>query len=648
MLDPNTRILLTDAIAPDPGYTLDHALFTSFTLDLTTLMEIPVALTFQEWKARDPNSRLSRIAVLDAIQRNVGKMTAVSQAGCITGPAKGHPLLPLLEPAIHPLVMPEHSTFHPKVTLIRYLADTQALGEGSPAVTYRLVSSSRNLSQSRAWDTIVVLDGVLTDRRQSDAKGLRAFVSGVAEIAQSIPTGMEPDRASILAGLADEAPRVDFKRPSEIKDGKGHMEMVPIGFGKRFRPEPIRNDQKRLLITPFLGGPSEELKGDRILESFASKQTTLISRQSELDRVPEELIEQFGEVLVLSDLALDAEDDSAGSEEPADNRQADLRGLHAKLIVEDDGHNSRILIGSPNISVRAFSQNREFALKLTVSKYLNGVEKILGSDSRSGLRKYLQEYVRSEVSDDADAARRAVERKLEVVADQLIQADLALRLEAPDGEESDHRDVWIEAGRAPHDVPDDVSAEARPVSLDPGKFAPIDWSEDRMVSWAGVSIPSLTSLIAIRLSSESDDGVVTHTFVTKVRLADPLPEARDRMIVRRLIDSSNQLLNYLAFLLSGSADPSAALQLIDELSDKEEQAGTGTRQSGPAAPLGLPLMEKLAQAVDRDPSAIDSISSIVNQLEQDEEGQQILVESGFLNVWKPVAEAHRRRREVAR
>ncbi len=648
MLDPNDRILLTDAVAPEPGYQLDHALFTSFTLDLTTLMEIPVALTFQEWKVRGPESKLSRIAVLDAIQRYVGRLTVVSQAGSITGPAKGHPLLPLLEPAIVPVVMPDHSTFHPKLTLLRYLADDDALDEGADEVTYKMVCSSRNLSRSRAWDTIVVLDGTLTKRRQADSKGLDRFVKGVTEMAEDCPTGIDPERVGKLELFASELPRVHFRRPPEIKDGDGHMKMVPIGFGGRFRPEPVRGDQKRLLITPFLGGLSDDLRGDRILEQFASGLTTLVSRQSELDRVPAELLERFGEVLVLSDAAEEAEDDSEGDETGSMAAgHSDLRGLHAKLIVEDDGHSSQILIGSPNLSDRAFSQNREFALQLTVSKHLTGVDKILGSDPKSGLRRFLQEYRRAEVPDDSEAEVRAAERRIDEFADQLLRANLMLRIEAPSGEESDHRDIWLEAGDSVSGLPDDVTAEARPVSLASERMVPIDIASHRAAAWPEVPVQSITSLIAVRLTTEAGNRPVSRTFITKVRLGDPLPENRDRLIVRRLIDSSNHLLSYLAFLLAGSNDPSAAISLLDRLSESSEP-GQATNGSSGMASVGLPLMERLVQAVDRDPEAIESISSIVSQLGEDEEGRKILAESGFENVWQPVLQAHRMRKESRR
>lgn len=651
MLDPNNRRLLTEAIAAEPGYRLDHALFTTFTLDLITLMEIPVALTFQEWQAKDPDSGLSRIAVLDAIRRHVGNLTVVSQAGSITGPAKGHPLLPLLEPAIHPIVMPPHSTFHPKVTLLRYLADQEAIADGEDEVTYKLICSSRNLSASRAWDTIVVLDGTVTNRRQADAKGLSKFVSGAAALAGDSPTGLEQNRAEALEQMAEEAPRIAFERPEEVKEGKGNLEMVPIGFGSRYRPRPIRSDQKRLLVTPFLGGPSDESRGDRLLETFASENTVLVSRQGELDRVPESLLEKFGEVMVLSDLAqvTEAEDDSA--EEKADDQvttESELSGLHAKLIVEDDGFDCRILIGSPNFSERAFSDNLEFAVRLTVSKKRNGVEKILGTEDKSGLRRFLQHYVRSDSPDEEQAEIRAAERSLEKLAAGFLRADLALRISAASGEQDDHRDLWLEPGQAVDPIPDGFSVEARPVTLGPDRNRPLESRSARLVEWETVPLESITSLIAIRVSTTVDGKKLEQSFVAKVRLADPLPEARDRLIIRRLIDSSNQLLNYLAFLLSGSGDPSAALELVDQLDESSEPGRPQGIPGSPTSRIGLPLMEKMVQAVDRDPEAIDSISAIVEELKGDEKGREILNDAGFANIWKPILAARKRRNEVRR
>jgi len=650
MLDANNRVLLTEAIAPRPGYRLDHALLTTFTLDLVTLMEIPVALTFQEWKASDQESPLSRIAILDAIRRNISQLTVVSQAGFITGPPKGHPLLPLLEPAVHPVVMPESSTFHPKVTLLRYVAESQAVEDGLDEVTYRLVCSSRNLSRSRAWDTIVVLDGSLTAKRQADSRGLHEFVAGVNELAAVGPTGMSPERRSSLELIAEEAPNIEFERPEEVKPGKGNMAMVPIGFGKGpRRPKPIRDDQKRLLVSPFLGGVDDQAE-DSLLKDFASEQSILVSRQNELDRVSPDLLERFGEILVLSDLTQEAEEDARGDEtpdDPAGPRVTDeSRGLHAKLIVEDDGHNTQILIGSPNLSERAFSQNLEFALRLTVSKYKHGVDQILGTDGKTGLRKYLQPYVRAETPDEREEALRKTERSLRTVAGDVIRAGLSLHIEAPHGEESDVRDIWLAADGGAIEIPDGFELAGRPVSVDKDRLATVSPDERRIAEWNDVPVPSITSLIAFEVTTTFEGKPISFNFVSKTTLADPLPEARDRQIVRRLIGSSNQLLAYLAFLLSDSNDPTASIDLLEQVSETPDASTVTVSAVNGGLGHDLPLIEKLVQAVDRDPEAIDSIASIVNELERDEKGRAILEEAGFGTTWRPILEARRERGKV--
>jgi len=47
--------------------------------------------------------------------------------------------------------------FHPKVWALRFIA-------GDGAIGYRVLCLSRNLTFDRCWDTVVTLDGELTDR----------------------------------------------------------------------------------------------------------------------------------------------------------------------------------------------------------------------------------------------------------------------------------------------------------------------------------------------------------------------------------------------------------------------------------------------------------------------------------------------------
>ena len=43
MLEPESRLMLLDALRPPPGYRFDRAIGTTFTLDLVALLVTPVA-----------------------------------------------------------------------------------------------------------------------------------------------------------------------------------------------------------------------------------------------------------------------------------------------------------------------------------------------------------------------------------------------------------------------------------------------------------------------------------------------------------------------------------------------------------------------------------------------------------------------------
>ena len=50
MLAPEDRTLISASIRPDPGFQLDHAFITTFTMELAAMLAVPVALSFQEWE----------------------------------------------------------------------------------------------------------------------------------------------------------------------------------------------------------------------------------------------------------------------------------------------------------------------------------------------------------------------------------------------------------------------------------------------------------------------------------------------------------------------------------------------------------------------------------------------------------------------
>lgn len=629
LLAPEKRILLTDRFRPDPGYRLDHALVTSFTLDLTTLMEIPVALTFQEWDEANPDDELTRIGILDAIQRHIGSLTVVSQAGYVSGPPTGHPLLPLLEPALHTVPMPKHRTFHPKATLLRYTKTPEHEAD-DPEVRYRLIVSSRNLAPSRAWDTIVVLDGAVSENETESARRLDQFIDGVKELAGNSPGGLPADRRQKLEQMATEAPRIEFELPA----GMEGMKILPLGLGSTTRLEPIRptrDGYDRLLVSPFLG-PSRA-GDDTVLTRYAGPQATLISRQEELDQLPAEVRDSYGEVMVLSELTQAVFEDAG--EMDADSTADEFRqGLHAKLLVENHGWKSRIVIGSANLTERAWRANIELALEFTAWKSENGVSKILGSDDREGLRRYLEPYRPAETEDEPENPDlETAEANLDRTAALLAGHDMTLDFPDSDGET---RDLTLTFSGSPGPLAAGVEVRARPVTLAQKSLVALEMDRTPAAAWKEVSVRFITSLFDVELTATVGGETVTRRFVIKANLGSPIPEDRDQLIVRSLIENTEHLMSYIAMLLADTADDPGCSELRWKLPSTNDRLETRKDQAV------FPLLERMIQAVDRDPTAIDRIAAIVKDLETDESKKKVLPE-GFKTVWDPILEARAQR-----
>lgn len=97
MLEPDTRAALTEQLRPPSGFQLAHAVATTFTLDLTAALSIPLAFAAHRVReSRDP------IAILDAVRRAADKIDVFAQAGQVFEPRASSDLFALLEPMIHP------------------------------------------------------------------------------------------------------------------------------------------------------------------------------------------------------------------------------------------------------------------------------------------------------------------------------------------------------------------------------------------------------------------------------------------------------------------------------------------------------------------------------------------------------------------
>ena len=119
MLAPDERTLYTEALVPPPGLQLDFAVAATYSLDLTTLLSVPLQLVLHSTEDhhelfQDP------VTLYEALQRASSKVQVFVQRGAIHAPPNDHLLFALLEDMMVEVEAPNGGVFHPKMWVLRF------------------------------------------------------------------------------------------------------------------------------------------------------------------------------------------------------------------------------------------------------------------------------------------------------------------------------------------------------------------------------------------------------------------------------------------------------------------------------------------------------------------------------------------------
>jgi hypothetical protein len=246
MLEPGNRLLYLEELRPPEGYQLDRAIATTFSLDLLSLLMAPLSMVLYESQSREELLK-NPIAALEAIKRSAGRIGVFCQKGRIYVPKQQQPLFHSLEHTVVQVTSPdEGGVFHPKVWLMRFSAD------GAPTI-YRFLCLSRNLTFDRSWDTALVLEGELIDRKRAYSRNhpLGDFIEALPTLAdQDVPEEIR-DHVDIMS---EEVRRVQFKVESPFIDEGDQQSLffAPIGLERYKRAPKLLPARSTLIISPFL------------------------------------------------------------------------------------------------------------------------------------------------------------------------------------------------------------------------------------------------------------------------------------------------------------------------------------------------------------------------------------------------------------
>ena len=447
VLDPQDRVLFTEALRPPEGYELSWAIGTTYTLDLVAAVAAPLAFALFDWQQDDAHvGGPDPIPLLEALRRYADRLTVFVQAGRIAVPKPQQLLLSYLEDSIIEAAAPTRGgLFHPKIWLLRFAAD-------DAPVRYRFACLTRNLTFDRSWDTAVIIEGIVTNRQRAFSVNhpLADFVAALPSFALR---AVSPEIHRRIREAHHEVLRVTWDLPAGFEG----LTFWPMGI-KGHRRWPLSGRVDRLLVvSPFLGSAALA----RLAQQGQGH--LLVSTLESLQEI--ENLDEFKSAYVLDDAA-DIDVGHDNEEDEADPADHVLQGLHAKLYVADAGWKASVWTGSANATDVAFGPNVEFLVEFQGPKSKFGIDALLAKGSGEArfsdlLKLYAQHEYRP--PDEIEEGLRA---RIDEARQALAGAAMVARVEAESNEGL--YTIALVPSRKSLEVPKGISIRCWPVMLGEG------------------------------------------------------------------------------------------------------------------------------------------------------------------------------------
>ena len=593
MLSPDSRTVAFDLLRPPPGRTLDFAVLTTFTLNLEASLALPLGMVSRadgglEELLADP------ILLLEALRSAGNRIHVFVDRTGIAIPRKRRDLYAMLESSLHPVRAEGGGVFHPKVWVLRFLSEDQ-----DPLI--RVAVLSRNLTFDRSWDIAFSSDGSPSPSdRVDESLPLADFVHRLPDMA---PETLKSEAARQIRTLADQVSRTRFPAPDGFLDQPVAFHVLGMN-GRHATWRPISDGWRTLAVAPFVGQTTLDA-----IAKMGTGERMLVSTREELDRLPDEALAAWDRVCVLSDVALD---------EPEDGSAERPSGLHAKMLAIENRWDVTWFVGSANLTTSAFTgRNVEIMAAVTARKGRRngktgqGIERFL----ESGFEKLCEPYRRVEFEPERE---EVVEAKvsLEKARDTLLDAGLRIVCSP-----SDDDWVWTLNGHLePRTDSVDIAAWPLSVAEDQAPLLqfPLIWT---------LPVQRLTALVAFRLHVPVD-GVDDLRFALRLPVKG-MPEDRMHHLLRNLIDSPERFLAFLRALLGGLDG------VVDWARGEGGQHGEADWGFGPD---DATMLEDLIRTAAREPSRLEPVRRLIDDMRKTEEGRQI-VPDDFLGLWTAVQAA---------
>ncbi len=597
MLTPdNNRLDYGQQLQPPQGYEFDTAIATTYSVDLNTLLAVPIALCFGDTLEGDLKGE--KLALFEAIGRMKDRMKVFYQKGNIQRPATFNPLFTMLEPCLQ-AVVPQggaFSSFHPKLWLIRYQLIEDA--PKKPTVIYRLLILSRNLTMDRSWDIAATLDGTLGARKKGDDSNndWKTFMYSLLDSA----TDFEP-----AAVLKRELGRIIWETPVTFYGAP----VLKVGSTKFGCPVnlPSRTNEQLMVVSPFIDEYALQW-----LKTFASTngRCYLFSRADQLNALGEAKLSGW-ECFSINPNIVNGEERAEIGNTPHD--------LHAKIIISRKGSKVCWHLGSANATQAALgkAKKNENPRNTEVMLQLSGVNSKVGPDIllEEWVNKGNGLFVSHEFQPLTDDEQNADDTKMRELLHQLISAEWSMI--AKPAEEIGMYDLHLAVGEI-EPLPDFATVSVSQLAFERAQaFAP-------EMHWQHVSLTHISAFIPVSVVIHADGkGDVEECLLIEAKLEIQGGDTRHQQIFKNLVGSEKKVLDYIGLLLQGTPDKTQWLAF--------ERGHRNSDSIGAASLLAeTPILEQLLWASSRNPRLLMRVKQLLVDLDK----AGVDMPEKFMKLWK--------------
>lgn len=576
------RELLKDLIYGEQlvsaGCKVNFAVGLTYSLNLEAMLTVPLA--FGDLGELDNSVKLSPAFLLEGIRRSSDKIALFCNKGGIHVPSETRTIYSLLESSIFEVQDGNDifSNFHPKIWLVK---ETDKGGDE----WLKLSVMSRNLDFSTCLDICCSIRGHIEKRRSlrgvEKHKPLKDMLLWLSEYAPKA----KADEVCQLAEQLDYVDRFKLDTPFQTEDVERNedegYDFFPFVYGKEefsaygnYLQKYLPGD-RILVVSPFIDITTLSWLTSRKKDyNYESKNSILITRK---EYVTQEVFEQFEQVWVPNDTMLD-------------NTTANV-DLHAKMYLTQrltgDDLGYTLYLGSANATVNAFKKNVEFLLRLHYKRTTNDRIKELLEEITSEHRFVVMDAPNPEASN----TRPSNEKELVLKRAVGCLRKAVIRTSNKEG----FYDIDLSVrGKYDNDI------QIRPLQCK-GLWQPIS----NQVLFKELSVHLLSEFYVIRIPSE--DSFIE--LVAKVKTSG-MPANRDEAIYQSIVTKKEELLDYVAFMLSDR--PSEFFFEQQMLKENKKYADGAVSNT-----ITMPLYEQLLKTASTNPEQITEVQKFIKKMKQD-------------------------------